>query len=76
MKLYRLKEIDKLIEHYEQNGGECTEIKEGVLGYGVTVLTAEGLKTAVISERYLNECSSGHSVRLYNKTPKKYEMAV
>lgn len=61
--------VEGVIDHYAKNGGNCEELREGVLGYGTLVLTAPGLKTAVIRERYLNEWSSAHTIRLYNKRP-------
>jgi hypothetical protein len=75
MKIYSLEAIEKLISHYTKNGGSIETIKEGTLGYGTTVLKCEKLKFAVIKEVYLNEWSSGHTVRLYNKLPQKYQLA-
>ncbi len=37
------------------------------------ILFGEGLKTTIINEVYLNCWSSGHTIRVYNKMPKKYE---
>lgn len=76
MKLYGLKVIEHLIDSYHKQGGEVIVIREGVLGYGDMVLTGDGLKTTVINERYINEWSSGHSIRLYNKVPKKYQQII
>lgn len=73
--MYTLQAIDNLMSHYIAKGGEVITIKEGSLGYGTTLLKAEGLKTAVIKEKHLNEWSSGHTVRLYNVTPKIYQNA-
>ena len=78
MALYDLKSIDKLIQKYTQEfGGEITQIKEGVLGYGTILLhSAPGRKNIVVREVPLNEWSSGHSIRKYQKTPKKYQKFV
>lgn len=72
MNLYSLDAINELIDRYQRNGGEIFEIEEGVLGHGKLVLFGHKLKTAIVTERYVNEWSSGHSVRFYNETPKKY----
>lgn len=75
MNLYRLKNCQKLIEQYVYDfNGQCTIIEEGVLGLGTVMLHgAENKKTIIIKEQYLNAWSSAHSIRMYNKTPKKYE---
>ena len=49
------------------------EVIEGCLGYGTTIAHADGCKWLIIQEHYLNEWSSGNSMRLYRKLPKKYE---
>ena len=72
MKLYTLDAIDGLISKYINAGGEMKTIEEGSLGYGLAMLHGEGLKTCIITERYLNDSSSGHSVRFYNDMPKKF----
>ena len=72
MKLYNLSVVKTLINEYIQLGGSTTTIQEGVLGYGITLLEANGKKTCVIKEVYLSEWSSAHSIRFYNKKPKKY----
>ena len=73
-KLYALNAVEELLQRYvnKDPNTEIIEVIPGSLGYGTTVVIAEGLKTAIIQERYLNEWSSGHTIRLYNKTPKKY----
>jgi len=75
MNLYGLAACEKLIEQYTQDfGGEVTEIEEGCLGLGTLILHgAPGKKTIVIQEVFLNAWSSGHTMRLYNSMPKKYE---
>lgn len=72
-KLYTAEPISELINRYLDAGGEMVTLEEGVLGYGLTMLYGEGLKTIIITEVYLNEWSSGHKVRCYNVMPKKYE---
>ena len=71
-KLYSCVAVEKLIERYTNKGGEVTEIEEGVLGYGLLMLHGEGLKTTIVKEVPLNCWSSAHTIRTYNKCPKKY----
>lgn len=72
MRLFSVSAVENLINRYLDKGGEITTVKVGVLGYGTTLLAGEGLKTAIIKEVFINEWSSGHTVRFYSKTPKKY----
>ena len=76
MNCYTCDAIRNLIENYVAKGGEVFTLEEGSLGYGLTLLYdfKNKLKTIVIKEVYLNEWSSGHTVRMYNKCPKKYKM--
>lgn len=74
--LYSLKLVDKLFAKYAEQGGVITTLEEGVLGYGLTVCHGDGLKTAVVREVALNEWSSDHSIRFYNRMPKKYEAMI
>lgn len=69
---YTFESIEKLIQQYYERGGEVVEVVSGCLGYGTTICYGDGLKTAVIQERYVNEWSSTHTIRMYNKMPKKY----
>ena len=74
MNTYSLKSVEKLILNYLELGGEMIEIEEGVLGLGKILLHSAPKKcTIIISERYVNAWSSTHTVRQYNKTPKKYQ---
>ena len=69
---YSLESCEKLINKYVEIGGETLTIKEGSLGLGTVICVANGKKTAIIQEVYLNAWSSRHKVTMYNKTPKKY----
>jgi len=72
---YTLKAVEDLINRYVERGGEVAiEIVEGCLGYGTTICFGDGLKTAVIQERFQNEWSSTHTITMYNKLPKKYQL--
>jgi hypothetical protein len=71
---YTLKSCEDLIELYlREFKGQMTILEEGVLGLGTILLhSAEGKKTIVIKEFFISAWSSGHSIRRYNKMPKKY----
>ncbi len=69
---YSLAACNELISRYVEREGEIITLDEGGVGLGIIVCLAEGCKTAVIQEIYLNEWSSTHTIRLYSKTPKKY----
>jgi hypothetical protein len=72
MKIYELKTVENLITQYMKKGGHIDEIEEGVLGFGTIILSASGYKYAIVKEVYLNSWSSGHTIKFYNKLPKKY----
>ena len=74
MKLYT--GILELEQKYLELGGESITVKEGCLGWGVTVFVASGYKSAVVTEVPLNCWSSAHKVRFYNRLPKKYAEAI
>ena len=71
--LYALEAVEQTINNWIEAGGEITTVKEGVLGYGLTICHGDGLRTAVITEVPLNCWSSAHKIRIYNKMPKKYQ---
>ena len=75
-KLYDCDYIAHLIAKYHDKGGEVITIEEGTLGYGFMIMFGEGLKTTIVKEVYINEWSSGHTIRMYNKMPKKYEQMI
>lgn len=70
--MYTLSACEDVMNKYYEAGGEVITLEEGVLGLGLVVCFGDGLKTCIIQERYLNEWSSGHTIRFYNKMPKKY----
>ena len=76
MKLYTYNAVKDLMDRYLDKGGDVYEIEEGSLAQGLTICMAEGYKTAIINEVYLNEWSSGQKVRFYNRLPKKYEKMI
>jgi hypothetical protein len=75
MTVYSLSACEDLIDKYTNElGGFATAIEEGILGLGKVLLHgAKGKKSIVINEVYLTANSSGHTIRKYNKLPKKYE---
>lgn len=73
MTVYSCSAVSTLIDTYYNKGGECVQIEEGVLGYGKLILFGDGLKTTIIEEKPYNEWNSGHTIRMYNKCPKKYQ---
>lgn len=72
MKLYSCKAVKQLIDFYIRKNGYAVTIEEGSLGYGIMILYGEGLKTTIVKEVYLNQWSSVHTIRHYNKIPNKY----
>lgn len=78
MKNYSLKSCEDLISKYiNKYNGECLEIEEGCLGLGTILLhSAEGKKSILIKEVFINAWSSGHTIKMYNKLPKKYTQLI
>lgn len=75
--LYTCNAVETLEKQYQKiDGYTIYTLEEGVLGYGLMVLTAPGYKTAIVSEQYMNEWSSAHKVRMYNRCPEKYAKMV
>lgn len=70
--MYTLRACEEIIDKYIDADGEVCTIEEGVLGLGLVVCFGEGLKTCIITEKYINEWTSGHTIRFYAKMPKKY----
>lgn len=72
---YTLQSCETLIDRYvNEYGGTLTQIYEGCLGLGFVILhDAPNKKTILIKEYFINHWSSGHTIRMYNKMPKKYE---
>lgn len=76
--LYTVSSVEKLIADYLEAGGQVLQMREGTLGYGDILLYDEAgkLYIFVIREVYINEWSSGHTVRKYRKIPAKYKALV
>jgi hypothetical protein len=73
MKIYTNEVVQNLIDNYIKKNGEVIEVVEGCLGYGTTICFGDGLKYTIIQEVFLNHWSSGHTIKMFNKMPKKYE---
>ena len=73
--LYTVSSVEELIAKYTEAGGQVLQMQEGTLGCGDILLhdPAGKLYTFVIREVYINEWSSGHTVRKYRKIPAKYQ---
>ena len=72
--LYTFTQAEELINRFlEFEESQIVQIDEGCLGIGSWILTAKGKKTVIIKEVFINSWSSGQSITIYNKTPKKYE---
>lgn len=67
----QLTNVERLIQLYNEHGGQCIQTDEGCLGAGDWILTGKGLKTTIIKEIALNEWSTTHTIRQYRKCPKK-----
>lgn len=74
--IYSLLVCEELISQYMKRKGDVIYLEEGSLGLGKVLLVASGLKTAIIKEVYLNSWSSGHTIRMYDKTPAKYKKLI
>ena len=76
--LYTVSNVEKLIAAYIKAGGQMLKMREGTLGCGDILLYDDGgqLYTYVIREVYINEWSSGHTVRKYRKIPAQYQAIV
>mgnify|MGYP003590315867 FL=1 len=78
MKVSTLDNVIKLIDRYIERGGQAHQINEGVLMHGDWILfDPNGLwKTIIIKEVYVNAWTSKQTVRMYNKTPLKYQKII
>lgn len=78
MRNFSLESCEDLIEKYvNEFGGNLYTIEDGILGLGTLVLAyADGKKSVIIKEYFINSWNSGHDVKFYNKLPKKYEVLI
>ena len=76
--MYCLSVVEALMQKCADLGYEFIEIEEGVLGYGHMILLSHDpdYMNVEIQERYLNEWSSGHYVRKFNKISKRIQKLI
>lgn len=73
VKTYDLNFCELLMQVYAENGGEVVTLQEGCLGLGLVICYGYGLKTAVITEKYVNCWTSTHTIDVYTEMPEKYK---
>ena len=73
-KKYTLQNCEQLICKYLNDfEGNIIQITDGCLGLGTILLYgAEGKKSILINEVYVNAWTSTHTIKMFNKLPKKY----
>lgn len=77
-KTYSGSQVELLVNHYLECGGEMLELVAGGVGWGLTILYSfeEPLKTIIIREKYVNCWQSEHTIRCYKKMPEKYRVMI
>lgn len=75
MKMYSSNAVGQMIDFLAGYGYEIITIDEGCLGWGHIIALAPDDKhyNVEIQEKYLNEWSSGHTVRNFDKMSKRIE---
>lgn len=76
--VYSLSVVDDLMQRCADLGYEFVEVEEGSLGYGHMILLApnDDYMNVEITEVYLNEWSSGHKIRKFNKISKRIQKLI
>ena len=76
--VYNLSTVEALMQKCMDLGYEFVEIDEGTLGYGHMILLShdERYMNVEITEVYLNEWSSGHKIRKFNKISKRIQKLI
>ena len=77
-KLYGCGVVEALMQRCMELDYEFIEIEEGSLGYGHMILLShdEHYMNVEIQEQYLNEWSSVHKVRKFNKISKRIQKLI
>ena len=75
MKLYSTSAISKALDFLANHGYDIITVTEGTLGYGHIIALApdDNHYNVEIQEKYLNEWSSGHTVRNFSKISPRIE---
>lgn len=76
--LYGCIAVENLMQKCMDLDYEFVEIAEGSLGYGHMILLSHDPKrrNVEIQERYINEWSSGHYIRTFNKISKRIQKLI
>lgn len=73
VKTYDLDFCEALMRVYAEIGGKVVTLQEGSLGLGLVLCYGYGLKTVVITEKYVNCWTSTHTIDVYSQIPEKYK---
>lgn len=73
--LYTNAAVQNLVKQYAEDQNSRIYVIGGCLLDGY-ILTAPGFKTVIIKDVYIDCWSSAQSIRMYNKTPAKYERVI
>ena len=76
--MYALCAVEGLMQRCMDLDYEFIEVAEGTLGYGHMILLSHNpdYMNVEIQERYLNEWSSGHYIRKFNKISKRIQKLI
>jgi len=75
MKTYGIRTVEALIQKYVEYDGKILTVQDETSGCGVTICHGHGLKTTIITERYINGVSV-REVQTYNEMPEKYRRLI
>lgn len=77
-RLYSCMTVENLLQSAVDNDYEIIEINEGSLGYGHMLLLShrDGWCNVEITEKYLNEWSSAHTIRKFTKISKRIQKLI
>lgn len=75
MTLYTQEAVNNILNAYSKKSNYDIIKFDGSLLDNYIVF-GDNLKTTIIKEIYLNEWSSAYSIRMYNKTPQKYQKII
>ena len=75
---YNLSTVEALMQKCMDLDYEFIEIEEGTLGYGHMILLSydDRYMNVEVTEVYLNEWSSGHNIRKFNKISKRIQKLI
>ena len=78
MSIYGITDTGNFINEMSENGYECIQTDEGVLGNGDWILLSndETKYNFEIREKFLNEWSSGQTIRRFSKLSKRLQKEI